>query len=173
MALTCPLCYTQIQESEYLRHVFPDDGYAYWVACAITHYRHDHIQYYDNSWKVPAYAEKNPEYADGHEAFKAKVNNRAKRQLIRAIVKSRFKDQDKINLIKAFVRMQNNDKETMALRRKMLDKLRHKTNKDYWNNYQPKEYELVKESELEAIAGREFEKAVDGYRQATLYDARC
>lgn len=102
------------------------------------------MRYYDRSWKVPAYAEKNPEYADGHEAFKAKVNNRAKRNLIRALVKSRtVKDQDKINLIKAVIKMQHNDKETLILRRKMLDKLRHKTNSRYEKSYNPKEYELV------------------------------
>jgi len=54
-----------------------------------------------------------------------------------------FGDEIKINLIKAVVKMQNNDKKTIELRRKFLDSLRHKTNKRFWDSYNPKEYELV------------------------------
>jgi len=124
---------------------------------------------------VPAYAEKNPEYADGHEAFKAKVNNRAKRNLIRALMKSRLGDETKINLIKAIVKMQHNDKETLILRRKMLDKLRHKTNSRYEKSYNPKEYELVYVgndvnllAEVDKKYAVEFELFEYRIRQATL-----
>jgi len=133
----CPICLKPLNHSDYLRYVFPDDDFAYWISISITHYRHQHLNEY-NRWV--GYHSRFRSY----ENYKASINNRAKRQVMRALIKSRnFGDEIKINLIKAVVKMQNNDKKTIELRRKFLDSLRHKTNKHFWDSYNPKEYELV------------------------------
>lgn len=111
---TCPICGSVVRRSEYLATIFKDDLYALWMACLVTSYRHDHISYYDNTWRFPAYASKNPEYED-HESFKIKVNNRAKRQIIRALWRTKWPRKDKVQLTRACLRMQNNDQKTLAL----------------------------------------------------------
>lgn len=112
----CPLCNNEIHRSEYLNSIFEDDNYAEWAANLVTHYRHDHIRYYDLSWQNWRYANKNPEYqhAETHEDFKEVVNNRAKRQLIRAIKKNFSKDISRC-LIFSFLKLQSNDEKTIEL----------------------------------------------------------
>jgi hypothetical protein len=95
-----------------LHEIFRDDYYAEWAANLVTHYRHFHIKYYDRSWRSSAYASKNPEYRE-HEDFKIKVNNRAKRQLIRALRRTRWPERFKV--IKGFLKLMHNDKKTIKL----------------------------------------------------------
>jgi 5-methylcytosine-specific restriction endonuclease McrA len=54
-----------------------------------------------------------------HEEFKAMVNNRGKRQLIKALDKSKTPKEDKIGLFLGFNRLQNNDWKTLTLLNKM------------------------------------------------------
>lgn len=166
--MQCPLCQGEVHESEYLRHVFPDDDWAYRIAILITHYRHNHINSYNRACHSYRYAAMDPAYKHGHDMYKAKVNNRAKRQLIRGILKSALKDCEKVNLIKAIVKMQYNDKETMALRRKALDKLRHKVNQSFWVSYDPQKFEVVTTHELVESAKIECDAVFGKYRQATI-----
>jgi len=122
----CPICkhFTYFY-SEYLDEAFKDDDFTYNAACLVTHYRHDHIRYYDNSWKYWYYRDKNPEYKKlTHDEYRILVNNRAKRQLLRAIYKdSNLKPECKIKLIKAFKNLQHNDDKTNELIDKLLNKL--------------------------------------------------
>jgi len=112
----CPICNNQIPMSEYLSTVFPDDKYAEWAANLVTHYRHYHIKYYDASWQNSRYGDKNLEYrySDNHEDYKEIVNNRAKRQLIRKIVKN-FQKDVAIPLVCGFLKLQSNDEKTIEL----------------------------------------------------------
>jgi len=121
----CPICKDFVEGSEYLySEAFPDDYFAYWIANLVTHYRHFHIRYYDLSWRCWRYGDKNPEYQKmDHEEFKVVVNNRAKRQLIRAILKDdNLSDLGKKRLINAVTRLQNNDENTVKLASKALNK---------------------------------------------------
>ncbi|AFL94902.1 hypothetical protein CL1_0697 [Thermococcus cleftensis] len=125
----CPICNSFVEGSPYLRlSVFPDDEYAYWIAALVTHYRHHHIQYYDKTLSNPRYGEKNKEFqtlGEDYDAFKEVVNNRAKRQIIRAILRDDFLDEThKENLIRAVLRLQNNDDKTIELVEKTLAKLK-------------------------------------------------
>ena len=115
--MKCPLCSYSIQNSEYLADVFENQPYVYWSACLLTHYRHSHINYYDASWKNPYYAEKNREYYKmSHDEYKTLVNNRAKRQMIRGLVKNTVFDKEtKKELIEGFLKLQFNDEKTKAL----------------------------------------------------------
>lgn len=113
----CPFndCAIPVQPSTYLQEFFEDDIYAYWIAILVTHYRHDHIKYYDKSWKHSAYKAKNPEY-ENHDEFKILVNNRAKRQIIRAIIKNNKMDkEEKSDLIQATSKLKYNDDKTLKL----------------------------------------------------------
>lgn len=167
----CPICNGEINQSEYLRHVFPDDDYAYFVACAVTHYRHDHIGSYEKMYRNSRYGDKNPLYRKlGHVEYKnVIINNRAKRQLMRGIYRNKkIKIQEKINLIKAVICMRYNDDNTKKLRRELLDKLRHKSNKMFWDSYQPKEYELIEIKNESNMRGVEFQLFEQRYKQARL-----
>lgn len=72
----CPLCDSELPESIYLSSIFSNNLRAKWFANMVTHYRHNHTRYYDNS---VGYVSKFHDYGD----FKQIVNERAKRQIIR------------------------------------------------------------------------------------------
>lgn len=118
MDFICPICMKKVRHSEYLHSVFPSQPYSEWVANLTTHYRHEHISYYDKSWRSWAYASKSEYKYMTHDDFKAKVNNRAKRQLIRAIQRTTWNRTIKRALIEGFRGLQSNDKETIE----MIDK---------------------------------------------------
>lgn len=120
--MKCPLCNSLIQNSLYLANNFEHKPFAYWSACLVTHYRHNHINYYDASWKNPYYADKNREYtAMSHDNYRTLVNNRAKRQLMRGIVKNTtFDIETKKHLIEGFKELQYNDEKTNTLLEKKL-----------------------------------------------------
>lgn len=123
-SLSCPLCHDYTNPSLYLwdhfvRKTDTPDLFAYWAAVLVTHYRHEHVRYYDLSWKNWAYRDKNPEYRD-HDSFKQLVNNRAKRQLLRGVRKTNWPVELKKRLIRGFLRLQHNDEKTIALAQKCL-----------------------------------------------------
>ena len=118
----CPFGCGPVRRSDHLAEAFAEDRYGEWAASLVTHYRHNHIRYYDRSWRSRAYAARNPEYGD-HEAFKANVNNRAKRQLIRAIAKqTSWPLWRRRLLVDAFLRLQATDEKT----RKLIETIRLK-----------------------------------------------
>lgn len=71
----CPLCSSRFHPSEYLGTVFLNPKLN-WFANMICHYRHNHIDYYEHS--VGYYFSRGQ-----YEEFKHKVNERAKRQILR------------------------------------------------------------------------------------------
>jgi len=111
----CPFGCGPVRRSDHLAEAFAQDRYGEWAANLVTHYRHNHIRYYDRTWRSWAYAAKNREYQD-HESFKAVVNNRGKRQLIRAIAKARdWPLWRRRLLVDAFLRLQATDEKTTGL----------------------------------------------------------
>lgn len=106
---TCLLCGAEIF-SEHLADAIPDQ-LAYLVAVHVTHYRHEHVRYYNNSVKFVA---GNRDYDD----FKHVVNERAKRQLIRkACLKLRALGVNSGH----FAMLQGTEEKTLLLARDLLD----------------------------------------------------
>jgi hypothetical protein len=78
----CPICGEMVNESKYLEERFKDTPEVNYLAHMITHYRHHHITSWNKCWGT------NGGYYRGHwfgdyEEEKKKVNERAKRQIIR------------------------------------------------------------------------------------------
>jgi len=105
----CPLCDRYYPTSEYLETVFSDRRAEY-VANMVTHYRHHHINYYNDSVE---YVSRFHDY----DTFKEMVNNRAKRQIIR-----KTKDYLRENGITSdvFAELQSTDEKTMELAERVL-----------------------------------------------------
>jgi hypothetical protein len=123
----CPICNEFIYfESDYLKQQFKNDVILYNVACLVTHYRHNHINYYDRSWKYYKYRDKNKEYQKvTHEEYRIIVNNRAKRQLIRKLRNdNNLTLEGRIEFITRFKYLQNNDEKTNELIDKTLERIK-------------------------------------------------
>lgn len=108
-AIYCPICKSWCNGSEYLRGVFSDPK-PYWLACMVTHYRHNHIRYY-NRWVH--YHSRHGRY----DWFKAQVNNRIKRNILgkckKFLREHRFTVQD-------FALLQNTEQKTLDKAHKIL-----------------------------------------------------
>ena len=114
--ITCPICNEIFMESEYLSEVFKDDTKTKFISNLVTHYRHSHISYWNRCWG------RNGDRYRGHwfkdyDFEKAKVNNRAKRQIIRkagSVLKTMGIGP------RHFKRLQETDVKTMDLALKVL-----------------------------------------------------
>lgn len=114
-----------IKGSDYLRGVFEHNYFAYWFASLVTNYRHNHIKSYDAAWRNKKYAEDNETYqkARSHQDFRIMTNNRAKRQIMRAIMRDRNITRfGAVKLIRAVINLQHNDDETLELANRCLAK---------------------------------------------------
>ncbi|MFC0263828.1 hypothetical protein [Fontibacter flavus] len=78
----CPISNRKIKQSPYLAEVFKSDERTLWIANLITHYRHNIITYWDKCWGHNGYRYRRDWFGD-YDEEKAKVNERAKRQIIR------------------------------------------------------------------------------------------
>jgi hypothetical protein len=94
----------------------------------VTHYRHEHIVSHDRAWQNKRYAKPIPGY--DYDTKKLDVNNRAKRQLIRAIRRHMLNGTYSaeapvpgLALIEAFGRLKDGDDETIECIRSTLEKL--------------------------------------------------
>lgn len=80
----CPLCGFYFRGSEYLATVFQEKE-TLWLANMVTHYRHTHINHWNRMWGP--YGNRYRSAFDYNDDFyqeaKAKVNEQAKRQIIR------------------------------------------------------------------------------------------
>ena len=129
--MKCPHCRMTIKESSYLKKIFKNDPFAYWAACSITHYRHDHINYYDKTWKYSRYGSYNPHYNPYyHENFKEKINKRAKRNIIRKMFDSSFQAEVEYLFIWKMLDLKNTSGNTTKLVQKYLKKLTNPFDKE-------------------------------------------
>lgn len=111
----CPMCGIYFTESEYLCSVISDER-TLWIANMITHYRHNHIESWNKCWGPGGGRYRSGWFGD-YDTQKRKVNERAKRQIIR---KARaYLHYHKITS-KHFEGLQHNDEETLALASIML-----------------------------------------------------
>lgn len=115
----CPLCRSHQGASVYLHHeVFPAQPGAEWVANMVTHYRHDHITSWNKMWRgFPGAAYRRAAHFGDYEEEKSKVNERAKRQILRGardyLVRSGITAED-------FAALKGTTEETMRLARRVL-----------------------------------------------------
>lgn len=120
----CPGCKKVFSHDGYLRILFRDDRPAMHAAMLVTHYRHEHVTSHDRAWSNRRYARAIPGY--DYDIYKMQVNNRAKRQLIRAIhkhvVAGTYPDAAAPwqELVRAFGDLRDTDSMTEALIDKVL-----------------------------------------------------
>jgi hypothetical protein len=120
---TCPICGHSIPKSPYLHEVFAGDPWAEYAGNLVTHYRHQHVNYYDRSCHHMGYRSKNPAWTN-YDDFKKLVNNRAKRQIIRAVaISKKFPTRAVMPLLEGFLKLQYNDEKTIALIKKIMIKI--------------------------------------------------
>jgi hypothetical protein len=126
-SIWCPACSLSFPYHGYLKGVFHDDRPGLHAAALVTHYRHTHVRSHDRAWQSPRYAAKIPNY--DYDENKAKTNNQAKRELIRAVAthvrNGSYPESAPIGareLVCAFGRLQELDEETIALIHATLEK---------------------------------------------------
>lgn len=78
----CPICHQKVKKSDYLHQIFADEPIVEWLANLITHYRHDHLTSWNKCWGYNGGFYGRGWFKD-YETEKKKVNERAKRQIIR------------------------------------------------------------------------------------------
>lgn len=113
----CPICGKHFTPSDYLAKVFADNPKALFIANLVTHYRHHHIESWNNCWGENGYYYRRDWFRD-YEKKKQKVNERAKRQIIRKATAILIKLGINSN---TFRHLANTDAETIALAVKKLD----------------------------------------------------
>ena len=78
----CPICNRWFEGSSYLFEEFKDDEKAIWLSNMVTHYRHTHITSWNKCWGYGGRFYRSGWFGD-YDTEKQKVNERAKRQIIR------------------------------------------------------------------------------------------
>lgn len=78
----CPICDYWFDGSEYLMTIFENNDYMLWFANMVTHYRHTHITSWNKCWGYHGDYYRKKWFKD-YNSEKEKVNERAKRQIIR------------------------------------------------------------------------------------------
>lgn len=109
----CPMCNGYYEDSSYLKSVLSKEK-TLWIANMITHYRHQHVRWWDNRWGRNGYGGR--KYGD-YDKEKIELNNSSKRQIIR-----KCKDFLELHGIgkKHFLELQENDEKTLSLINKKL-----------------------------------------------------
>jgi rubredoxin len=112
----CPICHQQIKRSDYINDIFHNEPEVEWLANLVTHYRHDHLVSWNKCWGYRGSSYRSKWFSD-YETEKAKINERAKRQIIRKghniLIKNGLKPGH-------FSKLQNTSPETMKIAEKKL-----------------------------------------------------
>lgn len=112
----CPICKQTNYGSKYLKSVFQDQR-TLWLANMVTHYRHEHISWWDNCWGRYGNNYRGYWFKD-YDDEKAKVNESAKRQIAR-LAKQFLKEND--FKVRHFTALQNTSTKTIDTLRKILE----------------------------------------------------
>ena len=78
----CPICGNYFPVSKYLQEAITDE-HVRWLANMVTHYRHYHLKSWDKMWGHHGSYYRHGWYDGNYDAAKRKVNERAKRQILR------------------------------------------------------------------------------------------
>ncbi len=112
----CPLCDSHHPQSSYLAEIFSGDEKARWIANMVTHYRHSHITSWNKCWGRYSGSYRDGWFTD-YDAEKHKVNERAKRQIIRK-AKEFLRNHD--FTVEIFKKLSGTSDETIMLAEKHL-----------------------------------------------------
>ena len=112
----CPMCKKYFCGSDYLYSIFAADEKALWFANMVMHYRHSHITSWNKCWGYGGRYYRSGWFGD-YDEEKAKVNERAKRQILR-----KCKDYLKANgfTVDVLDKLQNTTDETREVAMKIL-----------------------------------------------------
>jgi hypothetical protein len=114
----CPLHGWYVVRSPHLAEVFKDRPKAEWLANMVTHYRHSHITSWNKMWSgwAGSYYRRAAHFGD-YDQEKRKVNERAKRQILRQardyLIAQGVRVED-------FEALQGTTRETLSLARRVL-----------------------------------------------------
>lgn len=78
----CPICSEVVNESNYLKNRFKSHPEVNYIAHMVTHYRHHHITSWNKCWGENGSNYRRNWFGD-YDEEKKKVNERAKRQILR------------------------------------------------------------------------------------------
>lgn len=112
----CPICGQSNPISEYLKTVFENNERMIWLSNMITHYRHNHITSWNKCWGYNGHRYRRDWFGD-YDEEKQKVNERAKRQIIRKAIP--FLKHHSIG-VECFQQLEWNDEKTIELAQKKL-----------------------------------------------------
>ena len=114
----CPICEHRFDGSSYLKTVFIDER-ELWLANMVMHYRHSHITSWNKNWGYFGRYYRMASHFGNYDDEKAKVNERAKRQIAR-----KCKDYIIANDVNedVFNALQNTTEETLEVVRKIFVK---------------------------------------------------
>lgn len=111
----CPICCEKFETSDYLNNVFKDE-HVRWLANMVTHYRHEHLKSWDKTWSRGNYGW-NQLSECTYDQEKQKVNERAKRQILRKC--KDFMIQNGFT-VEHVIQLKNTDSKTIELYQKIL-----------------------------------------------------
>jgi hypothetical protein len=117
----CPQCNDYFKASEYLNSAIEDEKVR-WLANMITHHRHEHITSWNKMWGRNGGSYTSGWYSGDYEEEKSKINERAKRVLMRK--HTDFLIEHGI-CVEHFLKLEGNDESTIALAKKMLKPQSH------------------------------------------------
>ena len=124
----CPVCDVRFEGSEYLKTVFEDDR-ELWLANMVMHHRHEHITSWNKCWGYGGWYYRQAAHFGTYEEEKAKVNERAKREIARKCKEYILKNNVNPSI---FNKLQNTTQETLNVVEKIFEKKNKgdKKNKD-------------------------------------------
>lgn len=113
----CPICGEGVTKSDYLEEIFKNSPKVNYLAHMVTHYRHNHITSWNKCWGPNGRYYRANWFGD-YDEEKKKVNERAKRQIIRkgkeTLRKLSIRSSD-------FLELQGTEQMTIDLAIKILD----------------------------------------------------
>ncbi|MFW5886697.1 MAG: hypothetical protein ACOCUL_02965 [Bacteroidota bacterium] len=111
----CPICGKYFKTSNHLQEVIKNK-HVRWLANMVTHYRHEHITSWNKCWGRNGHYYQHGWFTD-YEQEKAKVNERAKRQILRKCKDYMIKNKFKVEHVQ---QLQNTEPKTLELYAKIL-----------------------------------------------------
>lgn len=121
----CPICDKWKTGSEYLETVFVEKNQL-WLSNMVTHYRHGHISWWNRCWEYRSGNYYRGNWFGDYDEEKVKVNEQAKRQIIRKCTDYLVEHEVSVS---DFLALQNTSEKTVELLKKKLSTNRNKKEK--------------------------------------------
>lgn len=114
----CPICAEYFKASSHLSNVIKDE-HILWLANMVTHYRHNHIKYWNRMWCKYGNRYRHGWFDDfKYNELKTKVNEQAKRQILRKCKQFMIENGFTVNHVK---QLEHTDDKTISLYVKLLN----------------------------------------------------